>query len=107
MELLFVELLFHPQCVLLWDRFQICSLFYINCQIYCNKIENKNQIFYCGLKKNTEQKLEDLGFFSEKEGWQRVLLDALEVINYLKKHNRCKKLFLFGRTDYFWTTSQM
>ena len=46
----------------------------------------------------TEQKLEDLGFFSEKEGWQRVLLDALEVINYLKKHNRCKKLFLFGHS---------
>lgn len=46
----------------------------------------------------TNQKLEDLGFFADKDGWKRVLLDALEIISYLKKHNRCKKLFLFGHS---------
>lgn len=46
----------------------------------------------------TDKKLEDLGYFAKKDGWQRVLLDALEIIHYLKEQKRSDKLFLFGHS---------
>lgn len=46
----------------------------------------------------TDKKLEELGYFANKDGWRRVILDALELINYLKEHNRGDKLLLFGHS---------
>ena len=46
----------------------------------------------------TTQKLDDLGYFGNYYGYQTVIDDAIEVLNYVKSQNRSKKLFLFGHS---------
>lgn len=42
--------------------------------------------------------LKDLGFFHPENGYQKVIEDALEVIQYVKMKNRSNKLFLMGHS---------
>jgi alpha-beta hydrolase superfamily lysophospholipase len=40
----------------------------------------------------------DLGHFADEGGADRVIADTLEVIKYVKAHNRAEKLILFGHS---------
>lgn len=46
----------------------------------------------------TDKQMEELGFFSNSNGYKRVVEDALKVIQYVHKNNRCKKLILMGHS---------
>lgn len=41
---------------------------------------------------------EDLGWFAEKDGWNRIASDAFEVANYISKAYHTKQMFLFGHS---------
>lgn len=45
-----------------------------------------------------DKKWEDLGTFSTNNGYIRVVLDALEILQYINNNNRSSKLFLFGHS---------
>jgi alpha-beta hydrolase superfamily lysophospholipase len=46
----------------------------------------------------TDKVHKELGFFDETKGYKKVVNDAIEVMKYVKKNNRCKKLFLLGHS---------
>lgn len=46
----------------------------------------------------TDKKLDDLGFFANQNGYKKVIADALTVLNYVREHNRSKKLALFAHS---------
>lgn len=41
---------------------------------------------------------DELGFFSEKNGYRRVVLDTIEVIKYVTKYNRSQNVILFAHS---------
>lgn len=41
---------------------------------------------------------EELGWFCEKNGWNRIADDAFELATYILKENEASKLFLFGHS---------
>lgn len=45
-----------------------------------------------------DKKLSDLGFFSPENGYQLVIEDAIHISDYIEKHNRSSKFFLFGHS---------
>lgn len=46
----------------------------------------------------TDKKHEELGFFAEKNGYKKVIGDAIHVLRYVSKNNRGEKLILFGHS---------
>lgn len=46
----------------------------------------------------TDKKLEELGFFTTKEGDKRVIEDAISITKYVKERSRSKKIILFGHS---------
>lgn len=45
-----------------------------------------------------ELKINELGFFSDKDGYKLVVEDAITVSNYIDQNNRSNKFFLFGHS---------
>ncbi len=46
----------------------------------------------------TGTKLEDLGFFAKKDGYNVITMDALEILNFIRKNGRSDKNILFGHS---------
>ena len=46
----------------------------------------------------TDQKLDNLGFFANKDGYKKVIADTITVLNYVREHNRSNKLALFAHS---------
>ncbi len=46
----------------------------------------------------TDKKLEELGFISEKRGWEKLIFDAVDVLSYLSEQKRGESLILFGHS---------
>lgn len=46
----------------------------------------------------TDKKLEELGFIAENRGWEKLILDAVDVLSYLSEQKRGKYLILFGHS---------
>ena len=46
----------------------------------------------------TDQKLDNLGFFANQNGYKKVIADAITVLNYVRMHNRSNKLALFAHS---------
>ncbi|MFU0826107.1 MAG: Hydrolase-4 domain-containing protein [Lachnoclostridium sp.] len=46
----------------------------------------------------TDKSMKELGFFSNSKGYVKVVDDAIEVIKYVHKNNRCNKLILMGHS---------
>ncbi len=46
----------------------------------------------------TDKKLEELGFFAKKNGWQVITEDALTILQFIKKNGRSDKVVLFGHS---------
>lgn len=46
----------------------------------------------------TDKKMEELGFFSSKDGYKKVVNDAVTIARYVKEHNRSDKTILFGHS---------
>jgi alpha-beta hydrolase superfamily lysophospholipase len=46
----------------------------------------------------TGTKLEDLGFFAAKDGYNVITLDAPEILNFIKANGRSEHLILFGHS---------
>ncbi len=46
----------------------------------------------------TDKKLEELGFFDEKDGNLKVIGDALNILRFIKKNGRSEHVILFGHS---------
>lgn len=46
----------------------------------------------------TDQKLEDLGYIADNDGYKILISDAINVLTYLKENNRTNKLILIGHS---------
>ncbi len=46
----------------------------------------------------TDQKLEDLGYIADNDGYKLLISDAFNVLAYVKEHNRANKLILIGHS---------
>ena len=46
----------------------------------------------------TDKKLTDLGYIADSRGWEKLILDAVDVLSYVSDHKRGKKLILFGHS---------
>lgn len=46
----------------------------------------------------SDKKWDELGMFSPKYGYRRVVIDAIEIIQYIKEHSRSNKIILFGHS---------
>ena len=46
----------------------------------------------------TDKKLEELGYIADSRGWEKLILDAIDVVSYVSDNNRSRKLFLFGHS---------
>lgn len=46
----------------------------------------------------TDKKLDELGFIAESHGWEKLILDAVDVLSYLSEQKRGKYLILFGHS---------
>ncbi len=46
----------------------------------------------------TDKKLEELGYIADSRGWEKLILDAVDVLSYASEKNRGGKLILFGHS---------
>lgn len=46
----------------------------------------------------TDKKIEDLGYLADSRGWEKLILDAVDVLSYVSGHKRGKHLILFGHS---------
>lgn len=46
----------------------------------------------------TDKMLEDLGFFADHRGWEKVINDAVDVLHYVSENKRGQYLILFGHS---------
>ncbi|MDE7326136.1 MAG: lysophospholipase, partial [Lachnospiraceae bacterium] len=46
----------------------------------------------------TDKKLEELGYISDTRGWEKLILDAVDVLSYLSEQKRGECLILFGHS---------
>ncbi|MBQ9119155.1 MAG: alpha/beta hydrolase [Lachnospiraceae bacterium] len=44
-----------------------------------------------------DKMLEELGILSERDGYKKLILDAVDVLSYVSEHNRGSRLYLFGQ----------
>lgn len=46
----------------------------------------------------TDKKMEELGYIADSRGWEKLILDAVDVLSYVSEQKRSKKIVLFGHS---------